>query len=65
MSQQGKFITIFPVKENPDGGKPNVTGFITMDGVEYQFAAWSKTSKAGKLYYSGTIKPKEDIKERY
>ena len=45
--------------QNPEegGNKPHFKGFITLGGVEYEFATWpAKSGNPGS--YSGTVKPK-------
>ena len=43
---------------------PDLSGTINVDGVEYWLSGWSKKSKAGKPFFSLSIKPKEAREER-
>ena len=43
-------------KEN----QPDYTGNINIEGEEFRLAAWVKTSKQGKKFFSGRVSPKDD-----
>ena len=38
---------------------PTHTGSINVEGVDYWLNAWVKTSKAGRKFFSLSVKPKE------
>lgn len=38
---------------------PDFTGSINVDGKEYWLNGWKKTSKAGKRFFSLSVKPKD------
>ena len=38
---------------------PDYTGSINVDGADYWLSAWIKTSKAGKKYFSLSVKLKD------
>jgi uncharacterized protein (DUF736 family) len=38
---------------------PDYTGSINVDGTDYWLSAWLKTSKAGKKFFSMSVKPKD------
>ena len=39
---------------------PTHTGTINVDGKDYWLSAWVKESKAGRRFFSLSVKPKED-----
>ncbi len=39
---------------------PDHTGTLNVGGKEYWLSAWVKTSKAGKKFFSLSVKPKEE-----
>jgi uncharacterized protein (DUF736 family) len=42
---------------------PDYTGTVTVDGVEYQLAAWIRQSKTGKPFMSLSLSEKQERKE--
>ncbi len=52
----GDYINMFEC-DDKDGRKPHYKGYITLGGVDYQFALWPKDNGKG---YSGTVKPKQE-----
>lgn len=55
MDNKKNSIVIF-INQKKNDRQPDLTGKITIDGKEYEFSAWTKTSKNGKDYYSGVVK---------
>lgn len=43
---------------------PDYKGALNVGGVDYELAAWLKTSNAGKKYMSLSVKPKGERDER-
>lgn len=43
---------LFPIEEKKSENSPDATGKIKIGGVDYDVAAWSKTSQNGKKYFS-------------
>lgn len=50
---------LYPVKEKKTDNHPDYTGKATIDGVEYELAAWNRTSKNDKPYLGLSIKKRE------
>ncbi len=43
---------------------PDYKGALNVGGIDYEIAAWLKTSNAGKKYMSLSVKPKGERDER-
>ncbi len=40
---------------------PRFSGRLTVDGKEFEIAAWVKEDRNGKKYFSGVVKEKQDF----
>lgn len=59
--QQTPYEGITLMWKNPEEGsnRPHFTGFVTINGVEYEFATWpAKSGKDG--VYTGKLKLKQE-----
>ena len=53
-------FTLFPNDKREKDTHPNTKGTINVDGVEYWLSGWTKETKDGVKFISGTVQPKED-----
>ena len=44
---------------------PDMHGFVTINGVEYKLAGWSRTSGKGTKYLSLKVTPPEDQQQAF
>lgn len=50
---------LFPNDKKGNEKRPDLTGDINVEGVEYRLSAWKKSSKAGNNFLSISIQKKE------
>jgi hypothetical protein len=51
--------SLFKNDKRENDSQATHTGSINVDGVEYWLNAWVKTSKAGRKFFSLSVKPKQ------
>lgn len=52
---------LFRNERKESDSHPDHTGSINVGGVDYWLNAWVKTSKAGKKFFSLSVKPKDAL----
>lgn len=53
---------LFPNDKKGNEKRPDLTGDLNVDGVEYKLSAWKKSSKAGNNFLSISVQLKEGQK---
>ena len=53
---------LFPNDKKGNEKRPDMTGDINVEGVEYRVSAWKKSSKAGNNFLSISVQRKEGQK---
>lgn len=53
---------LFPNDKKGNEKRPDMTGDINVEGVEYRLSAWKKSSKAGNNFLSISVQRKEGQK---
>lgn len=56
-------IALFTNEDRGEKG-PSLNGKLTVDNVDYEVSLWTRTSKAGKKYWSGEIQKEGAWKSR-
>jgi hypothetical protein len=57
--------TLFINDRKTSDKQPDLNGTILINGTEANIAAWRKTSKSGKEYYSVQVSPKQQQLPQY
>lgn len=66
MSNYDNSGALFKNYKKEKESQPDLTGKITVNGVDYNLSGWSNTTKGGEKYISikvSELKPKEDAQD--
>ena len=55
---------LFPNDKKGNEARPDYTGDINVEGVEYRLSAWNKRSKTGSSFLSISIQKKDGQQQR-
>ena len=55
---------LFPNDKKGNEARPDYTGDINVEGIEYRLSAWNKRSKAGSSFLSISIQKKDGQQQR-
>lgn len=61
---QAIWVTVFENDREGNTKRPRFTGYLTLDGVDYEFPLFDGTTKKGKACLSGKLEPKGSWKSR-
>lgn len=65
MSEQRDGGVLFRNKDKQEGdNRPSMKGFLTLNGNEYEVAAWKKESEKAGVFLSLSVKPKQARQEQ-